>query len=246
MAKLMRHPALAKLFEGLEGLVSSSDWPTVATWNEQKQQSKAAGTLAELSFIPEIRPGARRMRKLKQAARLLPGLRTYEAQIVEHQAIPTRPDHPHDFFNALIWLNYPQSKKALHFRNYALQSQGLGHDSPNRRSRLGDSLTCFDEGGVIYCCRADEDPQAVLELFCSREDSQKTLYCRDRLSQFSLFGHGLMEGLLADRWDVHVSCCVLPFFADHAALDKVLAEHLAHLPEDSSRWGTIPFAPLWQ
>jgi hypothetical protein len=245
MATLARHPALDRLFAVVPQAADGPGWPSVVDWNRWREERTQEASLADLTFVAEIRPGARRLRKEKKLARLRPGLRTYEAQIVDQRSIPTRPENAHDYFNALIWMNFPKAKRTLHELSYRLQVSGLGQDSPNKRSRLGDSLTCFDEGGVVYVCGPEDDRESLVRVFCSRDDASKAEWMREHRERFTIFGHGLLEGLLLGRWDVHVSCCLLPYEASGLDLDTALAQHLQQLSEEHAGFGTIPFSPLW-
>jgi hypothetical protein len=71
--------------------------------------------------------------------------RYYETIIGEDNVVPTREDNWHDLFNALIWLQFPQSKQQLnrlHINDIA--AHGVSPRTP-RRNRI----THFDECGVV-------------------------------------------------------------------------------------------------
>jgi Protein of unknown function (DUF3025) len=117
----------------------------------------------------------------------------YEAQIFSSGAVPTRADNVHDLFNALVWVSFPLSKAAINARHIASR-----HDRAERKNRgpVQDALTLFDESGVIV---VSDRPQllALIEDF-----SWKELFWRQREAvvrhmRFFLFGHGLMEQMLA-------------------------------------------------
>ena len=69
----------------------------------------------------------------------------YEERIFLHGIIATRPQNLHDFFNALIWLKYPQTKSVLN----AIHYQELQKQQSSIRSKKRDLLTLFDECGVL-------------------------------------------------------------------------------------------------
>lgn len=230
---------LVPMLEGCER------WPSTDDWNLWKDRLPLfAERAGALRFVSEIRPGSRRRRREKKEARLQPGLRTYEARVIEQLEVATRPEHPHDFFNALIWLRYPASKTRLHQIAYRLQ-QDQSLTAPGQRSREADSLTCFDEGGVYFLCAPDQDPLAVRALFASRDDASKEVFCRHHLDQFGIFGHGLLEGLLIQKLAaVQVSCLTLPYRAE-GDVDSRLAAQIEESVHQRGDWGTVPFASLW-
>lgn len=116
--------------------------------------------------------------------------RIYECRIHESGEVETRPDNWHDFFNALVWLSFPQTKKAisaLHVR--AMQTTG------QPRGRVRDALTHFDECGIaVLSARAD-----LLDLL--RGFRWKELFVDHRADvrrsmRFVVFGHAMYEQLL--------------------------------------------------
>lgn len=242
LAQFLRHPLLAPL-AALE-LPLGASWPSVMELNEWARANPAfAAAAPELCFVSELRPGARRRRREKKLAPA--SVRSYEARVVEERKIATRPEHPHDFFNALIWLTYPQSKLELHQRAYALQR---GNTS---RLRLpeADVLTCFDEGGLVYLCSPEEDPVAVSELLLSRRDGEKEFFCRERRQNFRVFGHGILEGLwLEERAELMLLTVVLapPPSLHKLSLDPHLAAFIREIELSTVALGTVPFAALWK
>ena len=68
----------------------------------------------------------------------------YERRIWERGEVETRPDNWHDFFNALIWLAFPQAKAALNARH--VREMGAGA-APRGQAR--DAMTHFDECGLV-------------------------------------------------------------------------------------------------
>ena len=71
----------------------------------------------------------------------------YELRIYRSGMVQTRPGSRHDFFNALAWLSFPETKaelNALHVREIPAEK--------GRRGRFRDFLTLLDEGGAIVSC----------------------------------------------------------------------------------------------
>ena len=117
--------------------------------------------------------------------------KAYECRIWERGEVETRPDNWHDFFNALVWLSFPQTKNAIsaaHVR--AMQQPG------ERRGRVRDALTHFDECGIAVL---SSQPRLLdlLRQFRWRElfGEQRPAVQRDM--RFVVFGHATYEALLA-------------------------------------------------
>jgi len=126
-------------------------------------------------------------------AQLPPGV-AYEAHISDTGGVPTR-DNLHDFFNALVWLTFPQIKARLN----GLQAEELKKSagSPNRphRGSLRDAATIFDENAVLLVSSNSMLVDALrrhewTEVFI-RHRSSFIQHCRPYL-----FGHALMEKLV--------------------------------------------------
>lgn len=115
----------------------------------------------------------------------------YESLINTQGTIPTR-TNLHDFFNALIWLHYPQMKLALNQLHAQMIAQyGVG---PTRQ-RVRDLITLFDENGLLLIC-TDSDFIAALK---SRHWQTVFMDHRRQWHQDILivpFGHALLEKLL--------------------------------------------------
>lgn len=168
---------------------------------------------------------ARAIEFVSQAA--LPAQSSYEAFIDATGNVPTR-DNLHDFFNALIWLQYPRIKARLNalqaadIRSTQTPAAAASLASPTRRSRLRDALTLFDENAVIVVA---SDPTILSqlrahawdELFIERRAMLGTSY------EVFPFGHALIEKLVspykaitAHAWMVSVE----PAFFAFSAYDK--------------------------
>lgn len=71
--------------------------------------------------------------------------RYYEQIIAEDRAVPTRENSWHDLFNALIWLNFPQTKQYLN----SLHMHDIAHHGVHPRTPRRNHITHFDECGVV-------------------------------------------------------------------------------------------------
>lgn len=112
----------------------------------------------------------------------------YEERIFLHGIIATRKDNWHDFFNAMVWKKFSQSKIAINYIHY----QEIQNQSSTVRSRKRDLLTLFDECGVIIIAS-----DHILQLI--KDHQWKALFVSHKnqwLSndiQIITFGHALFE-----------------------------------------------------
>ncbi|WP_225780938.1 DUF3025 domain-containing protein [Xenophilus sp. Marseille-Q4582] len=172
----------------------------------------------------------------------LPAGEAYESFIARTGTIPTR-DNPHDFFNGLVWLAFPQAKRRLNDLQAAeIARRGVGPT----RGPLRDALTLFDENGAVL-----DAPPALWEALLAREwqrlfIEQRALWRQARLL---VFGHALMEKLLAGRKDATAHVLLAPP-GGGAAAQAPSAPSLA--PEDAAIATALqpahlaqkPFTPL--
>ncbi len=121
----------------------------------------------------------------------LPDSLVYEAHIHATGQVPTR-DNLHDFFNALIWLHFPQTKRTLN----QLQAQEIQRRPETElRGPQRDAATLFDENAALFVC---SDPSMIRLL---TEHQWKSLLLDDperfaRKCRVILFGHALLEKLV--------------------------------------------------
>jgi hypothetical protein len=137
-------------------------------------------------------PGDVRERFVAQTRALLDDGLHYEQRIAQQGLIATREANWHDLFNAMIWLRYPELKRALNRQQVADVAQ-IG---PRERSRPQYAQTHFDEAGVVVVLH---DP-ALLALWDAHDWHGLFWRHRDRwLSgaiSVALFGHALLEHAL--------------------------------------------------
>jgi hypothetical protein len=177
--------ARAPLFRGLDDVArpfaAARAFPELAWLNRLAE----AGDLRNARDLP--------VRFVAQGARC--SQRDYEDGIHASGRVPTRADNWHDFFNALIWLAYPRSKRALN----ACQHAGLRVLHDGRRGPVSDAATLFDESGVILIA-----PDAELATQLRAKQWRNAFWeQRERWQQARLvvFGHSLLEKALALRTD---------------------------------------------
>ncbi|MET0981895.1 MAG: DUF3025 domain-containing protein [Telluria sp.] len=129
----------------------------------------------------------------------LPEGTAYEAFISATGQVPTR-DNLHDFFNGLVWQTFPLIKRELN----ALQAAQIAAAGGIGKSRgpARDAATIFDENAALLVVRASsEGRELVDELRAHCWDAvlfeKRDMFGTD--AQLWLFGHALMEKLVAPR-----------------------------------------------
>lgn len=163
----------------------------------------------------------------------LPAGCAYEAHVFAQGSVPMR-HHLHDFFNGLVWLHFPATKRRLNaLHAQAMAAAGAG----TARGRLRDALTVFDENGALLLA-----PPFMWDALRARDWRQLFVAYRASWSQarLLLFGHGLMEKLMHPRKPItaHVypAPCALGSIAE---IDHWLADAAG-----GADWLAKPFAPL--
>ena len=184
----------------------------------------ALAALAER--FPTPAPNGRHIRFVPPRADDLP----YECRIRDSGEVETRPGNWHDYFNALVWLTFPQAKRILSGRHaQAMDPAGTARGAPR------DALTHFDECGIVVLSSQPD----LLDLL--RDFKWKALFADRRVDvqramRFVVFGHATYEALLkpfrgltakAILHAVDESWLNLPAPAQLAAVDDLLAADLA-------------------
>lgn len=126
---------ISDIFSDIKQLLSDNawqDWPSCQQLNQllPKEVTNVKGDVLTL---------------VEQTSVLLADGLYYEQRIYEQGIVPTREQNWHDFFNALIYLLFPKTKKEinrLHCEHIALYGQ-------QKRSKCRDALTLLDECGVL-------------------------------------------------------------------------------------------------
>lgn len=180
----------------------------------------------------------------------LPEGRAYEEFIGATGCVPTR-DNPHDFFNGLVWLTFPRIKQQLNALQAAqIALAGVGKS----RGPARDGATIFDENCALLVVRAGPRGAALAESLRAHAWSEALFDGRARFeadAQVWLFGHALMEKLLAPRKAITAHTRVLeagddyfamPRAAQRAWLDERVAQSLAR--EGLSTAGFTPLPVL--
>ena len=163
---------------------------------------------------------------------MLPAGQAYEHFIFESGQVPTR-EGLHDFFNGLVWLHFPHTKRRLN----ALQAAAIAADGIGPvRGPLRDALTLFDENAALL-----QVPDVLWEALCARDWRRLFVEHRPlwRLARVTLFGHALIEKLVQPRKDITAHVYRLPLDVAPESLDTWLANDLV-----PGRLAHKPFQPL--
>ena len=220
---------------GVSAAFDAIDWnvPWLAPWRglgqplAQQLQSDlcvhralqtAASQGAPVAFVPQSE---------------LPDGTAYEQYIWDTRRVPTR-DNLHDFFNGVVWLQFPHTKRRLN----QLQAQAIAADGVQAvRGPLRDAVTVFDENGALL-----QAPDALWDALRARDWQRlfidlRPLWAEARLV---LFGHALLEKLVFPRKPMVAHVFHAPVAMNSIAyVDGWLADQM-----DASAWSTKPFTPL--
>ncbi|QNK71159.1 DUF3025 domain-containing protein [Variovorax sp. PAMC26660] len=163
----------------------------------------------------------------------LPAGQAYEAHIFQTRSVPTR-DNLHDFFNGLVWLAFPQSKRRLN-ELQAAEIARMGVAAV--RGPLRDALTLFDENGAVL-----DAPPALWRALVERDwhtlfVTQRELWAEARLL---LFGHALLEKLVTPRKPITAHVLLTHDATGAMAFDDALLVQNF----DAKRLEMKPFVPL--
>jgi len=125
-----RHPAFATLARAFAPFREHRDWPTIDEWNAHVPATLTSVAGAPIKFIPQ--PAKKK------------GALPYDERIFTRGEVPSRPHNWHDFFNMLVWLTFPRTKRAINSRQRALLRPGAPARTPEQ-----DALAMLDEGGAV-------------------------------------------------------------------------------------------------
>ncbi len=212
--------------------VSDIDWsaPWLANWRglgEAIAQHVLAGVPQ-----PQALNAAARAPVLFVPQADLPEGQAYEAFIRTTGKVPTR-EGLHDFFNALCWMHFPQTKQRLN----ALQAAEIARAGVGQvRGAVRDAATVFDENAVLI---QTVDPvwQALQERRWDEALIQRR--CEWAHTRLWVFGHAALEKLVRPYKSITVHLWRVPEPIGPEALDAWLADDL-----QAARLADKPFVPL--
>lgn len=201
------------------GLSDFTDWPNAAGLNALK---------ANLSQSNAQIPQFVCQSQLAETADY------YEQIIYQQQIIPTRPNSWHDLFNALIWLQFPQTKGLLNQQHVEdIKQFGI---SPRTLRR--NNLTHFDECGVILTYQQGSVAQQLIDDLAAHNWHKvfvENRHCWGKQLNSFIFGHANLEMLLqpfiglTGKWlavQVDEQFSQLSYPAQLAQLDELLINEI--------------------
>jgi len=169
-----------------------ADWPTLQELSDVYRFCTEPLGAPVLTFSDNVRKGDKR-----SGGRIVLSA-LYDARITQQREVPTRERNWHDLLNMLCFTTFPHSKLALHARQYACLAQRIDENTkqlPNRRTPEQDTLTLFDEGGVVLAMEADAAAELQQVPIPEREALSLALSEQKRLRVVA-FGHALYEHLV--------------------------------------------------
>ena len=163
---------------------------------------------------------------------VLPEGEAYEQFIGTTGNIPTR-DNLHDLFNGSIWLTFPKTKAMLNYYHMLeIAKQGISE----RRGRVRDTITVFDENGAVLVTAdpnigealVDFDWQASLVKPRAKWDNPAQPNTSAHAAVY-IFGHALLEQLVHPRKPLCAHSIVIHVAQEFFTL--LLAERMRYLDD---------------
>jgi hypothetical protein len=185
-------------------MLAQIDW--ARPWYDSVRPAFARLHLAGEGFVDAFNAGAQLLSLLNhrgQPIRFVPQAElpegtAYEEFIGATGCVPTR-DNLHDFFNGLVWQTFPLIKRELNALQAAqIAAAGVGKS----RGPARDAATIFDENAALLVVRDDGEGEALVDALRAHRwrdalFERRAMWGRD--AQLWLFGHALMEKLVAPR-----------------------------------------------
>ena len=210
--------------------------------------------LAELNRLAAARlPGG--LEFAEQDLALASDGMSYEQRIGARGLIAMRRDSLHDLYGALMWLQWPQSKWAIHQGQWA----GILAVGPKQRTRHQQALTHIDEAGTVVLT----EDRTLIKALQNHDWPGLLIERRDDWSRAEVWviGHALFELRQTRPYDLQAGKVIAVLAGDSswrdlppqqrlALLDTCVAEGIggcraAADPKDQS---TLPLAavPAWE
>lgn len=170
---------------------------------------------------------------------------SYDGSIALSGRVPTREGSLHDVMNAAAWAAFPESKRAIHARQFRALSHEVREGAtqlPGKRSRLRDRLSMLDEGGILVT--GSEAVERALRI--ADREALVGLRLQGRL-EAQVLGHAVTEHVIRTPDDEVRGCAVwLSLDASVTSIDAALASIVNTLEDDAlEAWiGRLPSIPL--
>ena len=171
---LARSPIYTTIRAAASDHVKHNQWPTLEELKKQFQQNKHP-------VIP-----------VPQGDKPVLFEDYYEPRIYLRHELQTRAENWHDFFNAMVWLTFKETKSVLNQRHYFAALERL---AGSNRSPIENAITLFDECGIIII----SDDNELLDLIRQHQWKQLFFDNKDKFNQdifCYVFGHAMYEKAL--------------------------------------------------
>jgi len=148
----------------------------------------------------------------------------YEPRVYLKKELQTRTENWHDFFNAMIWMSFPQTKKTLNSLHYKTASN---RDVGTNRSTLENRITQFDECGAIIVTTN----KILLELIRKHQWNELFLEHKESFEddvKCVVFGHAIFEKALAPYIGMTCHCILVE---DEKLLKDIQEDNYASLDQ---------------
>lgn len=232
---------ITPIFDDLDCILNHKTWLQWPTCQELNQ------------LIPESVANyqGQRLTLVEQNEALLSDGVYYEQRIYQQGLVPTRAHNWHDFFNALMFLLFPNTKKEMN-RLHVQHLTTFGHQ---KRSPCRDAITLLDECGVLVTYCDDE----MMQLLTNHQWEQAFVKERNRWGKTisaTIIGHANYEKSLNPYIGFTGKALYLKVTADffkldswdkYQYLDTLLSASLETLLQDNSRLFPLPMlgVPGW-
>jgi Protein of unknown function (DUF3025) len=191
------HALLWPLASAARALEACVDWPSLEELDALHAARAAERGARALQFVAQEKPPRRSLQPVALGER-------YDARIALCHEVPTRARNWHDLLNALCFATFPNSKLALHTRQYHALCCHVPEGAlrmPSARTPEQDALTLFDEGGVVIAATADAEralQAAAPHDYATSPAFAAALTEYTRLGQARVvpFGHALFEHMV--------------------------------------------------
>lgn len=210
----------------------ASGLPTSSALNAMVAMQASAHASASQSALGESH-AAHAQRPLFVPQSAMPAGAHYEDYIFSSKQCPIRGDM-HDFFNGLVWLQFPQTKTRI---NQLQAGEIAANGVRSTRGPLRDALTLFDESAALLHC-----PDALWQALLAKDWHKLFIDLRPlwQQAQLLVFGHAVLEKLVSPYKSVIVSVVRSSIAMDNIAnLDAHMAQWLCR-----EQLVPKPFAPM--
>jgi hypothetical protein len=203
-------PAFAHLAPWLNQ-INSTHWPNLHALNHLAEQRKLRNRMAlPVQFTQQTRRCSQH---------------DYEIGIYQTGQVPSRENNWHDFFNALTWLAFPETKAALNAVHHAVLPRG------SNRTSASDAATLFDESGLVLLGKDN----TIANLIAARRWQEALVERREDWQHLQAYvvGHAVLEKLLTPWPGITAKCLFIQIDTNahtdtNIRLDKIDAAIAQH------------------